>query len=588
MKRVNIKKMLEQTHPDDEISTEVTEQMIMKDEDMINRIKESGLQKIRFSEAGAGIESRYVRADIIEPKKKRKIIPVAAAACITFAAVAVPAVLSINSGKNIPYAGKDITDNIYSDIAVTDADIPENINTEVSVSAAPPGCIVNELKEVKTYPEYEDIHGVHLADGKIYVFGSPERRNVCLLYYTDPETQKKQYTEFLSVSDIPDQFKNSNGYCPLAEIHDFYISDDGYLYYFGSVREWNDDRKLYGIAGKYNLMTCNNEKIKFYNEISFENILGFDDEKFLLESVSGDNTACCYNLDTGFEALIRNDVHPETPDFAECVSTDAAHSFIIQKAHNFNDTDYMIVNLTKSHCSKISQTDLSSGDTESYYIIDGGTAKITESGKVFSVYWFQEPDDPGFAYSSLAVYNDGLPELLSGKYAGNLALCSCDDNIVIDYFDFEKEKTIYSVFTQVGEKLYDFELPDDNSIYIGNKTYDSGEKIYYLAGDEKRIVCYEPETDTRTEPVKINEIFSYQDNMNISMTSSGEYDFTVNDGESIYGYKTDTDEIVLITDQLKNYGVNFQGFCVSDDGTVFCTVEGSNTLYSFDSNLSEN
>ncbi len=121
MKRADVKKMLEKTHPDEEMFTDRTDEMMEKlSEEKIKRIKENGLKKIRDAQTGEMQEDEFIRADIRKISKKRRVFPFAAAACLLAGIIAVPVMLNLN--KIVP---GDITDNSCSDKNTASTDVTE-------------------------------------------------------------------------------------------------------------------------------------------------------------------------------------------------------------------------------------------------------------------------------------------------------------------------------------------------------------------------------------------------------------------------------------------------------------------------------
>lgn len=584
MKRADIKRMLLKTHPDYEISTEMTERMFIKaDEKQINRIKEAGLKKLGNTPESQEVnisESRFVNADIVKPSgKRRTAIPAAVAACVAVASVTVPLIYR-NSEHGSPAQNSTVA---FSDTAGITEYEEEYINEQNSENAEESNFVLSEnngfvLKEIKTYDEYTEISAPCIADGKIYVQGKTESDGVYMLYWRDPETNAEKYTDFFYEQDIPDRYKTSDGECPTFIINDFYISDDGYLYYFGSVQEWNEGRKTDGAAGKFNLSTGENEKIRYFDSISFDKVTAYSEGKFrITASENGENVL--YYLDDSFEALseVNAEINFAVPYEENLYEFDCPYA--INNRHNSGGTEYCIIDGLSSdrHRSFISASDMSDGETQEYISIRHSC--IAKNGKIFSSYVI--PGNDGYEHMSFTSCNGIFPELYGYDDIRNGDISGIGENILVSCWNSDEAEYMISVYTQDGEKLYDFDYPDNHINSLGNKTGESGLQYFYIARDDNKAFCYEPETDTKTELTALNENIDFEnDEFEITVNSFSEkYNIIAWNSSCIYGYNTDTDEFSLICDSLGSFGIDFLQFVVSDDGTIYCTAEGSNTLY---------
>ncbi|MGN0583160.1 MAG: hypothetical protein ACI4KB_10720, partial [Oscillospiraceae bacterium] len=379
-----------------------------------------------------------------------------------------------------------------------------------------------------------------------------------------------------SGTDIPDKYKPSDSLSSTLRIKDLYVSEDGYMYYCGEVSEWKNREKTDGTAGRYNMKTGENEIIKFFEGTSFSRIFIKKDSGIMyLTDTNGNN----YVLDSSFE-ITKNEsseIYPDEDELYDYYSNDMS----VDEYHKSSElTPYNVLSIEDNWTKEI-KIDLSSGEEEHYY---SNKTFYNKDGVLFRLYTY---DQDGYAFTNLIRYDELNPSLIIEEgMNGAVSPVSTGKNLLLSYFDSDTGKTRYMVYSPEGEKLSDdFEMPETHISFLGNKSSETGEKIYYLAWDTNKIMCYEPEIDSLTELSSLNDEFDFLKDSSYSWDDTstiqrgGKYDFQIFDDDSMYGYNTDTDELVLIADNLSSYGVNFTGFAVADDGNIYCTAEDSNTIY---------
>ncbi|MDO5150361.1 MAG: hypothetical protein Q4D76_13355 [Oscillospiraceae bacterium] len=419
-------------------------------------------------------------------------------------------------------------------------------------------------------------NSITYAGGNLFLKGISEEKNYTLLKYYDIGNEKTVFTEFLSGTDIPDKYKPSDSLSSTLRIKDLYVSEDGYMYYCGEVSEWKNREKTDGTAGRYNMKTGENEIIKFFEGTSFSRIFIKKDSGIMyLTDTNGNN----YVLDSSFE-ITKNEsseIYPDEDELYDYYSNDMS----VDEYHKSSElTPYNVLSIEDNWTKEI-KIDLSSGEEEHYY---SNKTFYNKDGVLFRLYTY---DQDGYAFTNLIRYDELNPSLIIEEgMNGAVSPVSTGKNLLLSYFDSDTGKTRYMVYSPEGEKLSDdFEMPETHISFLGNKSSETGEKIYYLAWDTNKIMCYEPEIDSLTELSSLNDEFDFLKDSSYSWDDTstiqrgGKYDFQIFDDDSMYGYNTDTDELVLIADNLSSYGVNFTGFAVADDGNIYCTAEDSNTIY---------
>ena len=162
---------------------------------------------------------------------------------------------------------------------------------------------------------------------------------------------------------------------------------------------------------------------------------------------------------------------------------------------------------------------------------------------------------------------------------------SADENILFTYFNYITENEVYSLYSQEGRKLYDFQLPEE---FKGNvlsiKSTASGEKIFLTENETGRIWCYEPEKNTLSEMSTLNEMITNpEENQFFNVKANGgKYDFCISenadDYQRFYGYNADTGEITFLFENTEE--LDFSDFTVAEDDTIYCLTEQADTIYS--------
>lgn len=544
------------------------------DEEILNEtVKSRGVENKEISNKTKNTKNEYA-SDKVQESAVETLIEVyhhklnwkaiaAAAACLVIGTVSVTLVLGKNNSTSIP------TDNPEK------ADI---INTEISESDASPADNTSgyELKEYRTYPGETTPNSISYAGGNLFLRGISEEKNYTLLKYYDIENEKTVFAKFLSSTDIPDKYKPSDSLSSTLRIKDLYVSEDGYMYYCGEVSEWKNREKTDGAAGRFNLKTGENEIIKFFEGTSFSRIsMKKNSAVMCLTDTNGNN----YVLDSNFE-ITENESSEIYPDEDELYDH-YTNNMSVSEYHKSSElTPYNVLSIEDNWTKEI-KIDLSSGEEEHYY---SNSTFYNEDGILFRLHTYEQD---GYAYTDLIRYEELNPSvIIEDGMNGVVSPVSTGKNLLLSYFDSGTGKTRYMVCSPEGEKLSDdFEMPETHMNFLGNKSSETGEKIYYLARDTNKIMCYEPETNSLNDLSSLNDRFdflkdsSYPWDDTATIQKGGKYDFQIFDDDSMYGYNVDTDELVLIADNLSGHGVNFTGFAVADDGNIYCITEDSNTIY---------
>lgn len=212
MKRLLIDKLLSDTYPDEEITTEKTEEIFPEvSADKTQRIINSGLIKLKnaMSDAEPNVKATtFVGAQIMEDRKKVRIAPiVTAAACALLCIVSAGTIFKKSSKPALITPDEEISDN------VSDED-PEEI--------------IPGLEEVCEFPEFTVIGSPVACSEKIVfngMYSETERPYGILKTY---DLQSGRSEDLCVLSRVQDEnFDSSEG----TGITDFFISDDGkYLY----------------------------------------------------------------------------------------------------------------------------------------------------------------------------------------------------------------------------------------------------------------------------------------------------------------------------------------------------------------------
>jgi len=538
------------------MTTEVTESMFREVPDSVkNRIKEKGLLKILESEKSALKTDDFVNADIRSSKRNKRILPALAAACLIAGVISVPAAMKNRFSVNSPAADTPVTE--------TAADETVSVNKTDF-----------KLNEYMSFPEYTALYGLTYAADSLFVCGETGYNGLMLLSYTSPETGETSYAEFFTVSDLPRKYKSTGGNAASVKISDYYVSDDGFLYYCGYAEEYDNRDKKDGFAGRYNLAERKTEALNFYSNKAFVRIaLNKTGDMLWIQ----DNMNRCYQADTMMESLNYTEDKPDESEWPLTVLVDSSCPYI-QNIHEFNGVEYAVYDFLDG-VSRITSCSQDDGSKAVYYT--GNDFRISENGDIFSSFF--DYDENGFAASFPVKCSSGIPERLGNETVGDGMTESCDKNILIRSFDYPSGVYIYSVFSPDGERIYDFELPDSLLSCIGNKSCQTGEKIYCISADKSRLMCFESESGAVNEETALSGKIDFSDSdLRIRIQGTGKYDIVLWNKENLWGFNSDTKELVQIAGGLDTCGYTFISFAVTDDGTVYCTAEGRNAVYSLE------
>lgn len=559
MKRADIKRMLCETHPECEIDTEVTETMFREVPDSVkNKIMEKGMLKILNSEKSDLKTDDFVNAEIHIPQRKMRVFPAIAAACLIAGVISVPAAIKNRIYRHLPASYKPVTEIEADDKASPDKDDKTDF----------------KLNEYMAFSEYTSLYGLTYAADSLFVCGETEYNGLMLLTYTSPETNETSYAEFFTMSDLPRKYRSSGGNAASVILSDYYVSDDGYFYYCGYAEEYDNRDKKDGFAGKYNLAENKTEALHFYSNKAFVRITmnKSGDMLWLL-----DKEDKCFQTDTTMESLNRNEEKPDDIEWPLTVHIDSSCPYI-QNIHEFNGVNYAVYDFMEG-VYRI--TSCSQDDCSKAVFYAGNDFRISENGDIFST--FIDYDEIGFAASFPVKCSNGIPERLGNETVGDGVTESCDENILIKSFDYPFGVFLYSVFSPDGEKICDFELPEGLMSCIGNKSSQTGEKIYCISEDKRRLMTFNPKSDEINEETLLSSKFDFSDsNLHIRMQGTGKYDIILWNKENLWGYNSDTKELVQIACGLDTCGYNFISFAVTDNGTVYCIAEGRNVVYSLE------
>ncbi|MDO5150887.1 MAG: PASTA domain-containing protein [Oscillospiraceae bacterium] len=520
-------------------------------ENMPDEYIESAFENKPFETADTNTKSdeltEICTVEVYQHKRNWKIIAAATAACLVIGTVS--SVVYKNNKYGVPADNPEITDCTV---------------TENSGHYESDGASVSKYM-LKTVQPFPDSDYCFYSSGNIYTRLNSGNDFFCILNYYDYDKQEDVSVEFISSMEISEEYLG-------AEISDYYVSDDGYLYYCGSLlTDGKSDRS--GIAGRFSLNTQESECVKIYSDMVCENIfIAEGTDELYLEDKENQR----YILDSNLE--ITSAVSPDT--VVECKRTDCSevveidNPYILNKVYEFNNTMYTVGVL--NNFDKIYKTSLSGDNTETIYCPKDNTV-ITAGGDVMALYTYKNEN-----FSHLMKCTNTIPQLKGKQIPGYYSLVNGSENLLLNYFDYSEEKDRYCIYSPEGEKLYDFDYPDEYMEYIYNDKDETGEKVYFLDYKNNKVTCYEPETDTVSELTALNEkvdfseraMFPYEGLRNIYRDEK--FDFQIFKNDSMYGYNIENDEMVLIIDNLDSYGINFSSFTVAENGTIYCTSNGSN------------
>lgn len=157
----------------------------------------------------------------------------------------------------------------------------------------------------------------------------------------------------------------------------------------------------------------------------------------------------------------------------------------------------------------------------------------------------------------------------------------------------ESGKRIMELHAPDGRKICDFERPEDMRKFLSSRSTDNGEKICYI-GSDKKAYCYDTQTETTEEISVLNDNLVFYDEYEKASVENAEngiwldisnifksekYDICMRSAKKLFGYNIETEELTVLVDDLDTYDCFFNGFTVSEDGTIYCTVLGKTKIY---------
>ncbi len=361
-------------------------------------------------------------------------------------------------------------------------------------------------------------------------------------------------------------------------------------------------KKVYGEHGTLDLSNISNGRTGLYG---YKNHIGIIDESKPEISEIYDIPECNYQLyidsndtcdmvlysdsemqfwNTGEDKPAKTYKRIEENDYmfaTDITETDIYHG--LTQIHNgifyYQPPDY-------SSQSAIYEISLSENTREKYYT-DISNCAVNKSGDIYEAPFYPiYSGDNCNKVRNIAKFNSGLAEKISDeKIYYDIMAVSADENILFTYFNYITENEVYSLYSQEGRKLYDFQLPEE---FKGNvlsiKSTASGEKIFLTENETGRIWCYEPEKNTLSEMSTLNEMITNpEENQFFNVKANGgKYDFCISenadDYQRFYGYNADTGEITFLFENTEE--LDFSDFTVAEDDTIYCLSEQTDTIYS--------
>lgn len=518
-----------------------------------------------LNQAKTSVEDIYIQTDVKKAQKIKGIIPAATAACLIAGMVSLPFILGSKSSERLS-SGDEIFETAYTGVSGDNETLSEKTADY-------------ELKEIKTFSEYKVLSGVEYAAGFLNINAEPGYRNSAVLAYSENVSffRNNTFVEFFKPDDITNEYFQKADCRVSCGITDFYVSEEGDIYYCGWLKP-DDSDAMDGIIGKYNQKSGEKEFLKIFDEMLFEMIEVTDSGVI--------RTACAdgayYQLDSKAENIKPVEEEPDIfrwPSRIMFDLTEIPSPYLISAfGHSFNGKYCILLDFMSEGCLRLCRMNIANGDTGVIY-----SKRDFNAGRDGNIY--TDNAFGGNAESHLLVYNRyPVPMDIPGAESlGNGYIRSCDINICTDFTDNDSGKYRHSLYSPEGVKLYDFDIPDEGVEWLGNISEKTGEKIYYISGDRNKVLCFEPETNQLNELTTLNEKFDFYDEEEpvfVCMTKSEKYNFLIWSQKYLYGYNVNSDELTLITGTLDYYGTDFTDFTADDDGNIYCTAYGSSTLYS--------